>query len=195
MVTIKGVMPCIIRGQISIWLILFISLALSGVIFFLQDQKTIIGLTNEHIHLSENAVSGSILQQERKLKVQDCVLGYEYWMSLKAQAERYSTEHVKLFLIDQITFKQNQGCRINEELQQGLLNYFHKNKYPADDISLLFKLSDKTQSDIIQQQRYLQYQKEKEALVDWVEDNLQPGQSYEEVYSNELLKLQNRIFE
>jgi predicted nucleotidyltransferase len=189
MVTKKRVRITTIRGQTSYWLVLFIALALSVAVLLFQSPSIQIELTNKVNEIVENQPDK--LNQPIK---KSCVLEREYWQRLQQSLKDISVSETKQLIFDQLSYKKQQGCKISPALQQGIINLMQKADQPIEEFEKIFEFSDQLQHDIFQQQKYEQYQQQKKQLGSWVEDNIQPGESYEEVYSRELLLLQQEIF-
>lgn len=202
MVTKKAVKPSIIRGQIkgqvSYWLILFIAVIFSAIIFLLQSKTIHIGFTNTLEEVQEMPLLNLKKANIALLNQEKCVLAEEYWIVLndKLNNERnvLSDQEAIQLVLDELDYKKEQNCVFSEALKIAILNYFQTKKYSTTNLLSMFSMSSQAQRDALQQEKYLQYQNEKKDLKQWVEDNLQPDESYDEVYSRELMKLQNSIF-
>lgn len=190
MVTKNYLMPSAERGQIKYWLILFIALALSVTLMLLPLTDVKIDSTNGMDEMSE-----ILLLTPNSSEKDSCILDHDYWLSLRKQLENYSGVEASQLIFDKLRYKKDMGCEISDSLQQGILNYIQQRDQPTEIFENLFDIEGQVQNDVFQQQKYQDYQQRKKQLSHWVEDNIQPNESYEEVYSRELLLLQQEIFQ
>jgi len=183
MVNKKMTFPTTNRGQISVWLILFMVVTLSALLIIFSPISTIVGSTNKITQQQNNASVSD-------LDLDNCLLTQHEWRNLHA---KYS--HDSLALIDNLREKINKDCTLNDDVQKALLNFLLVNQ-PEHSMELIqeFIPDENMVNTINYEHSYQQYQIKKQELKYWVEDNLLPGESFEERYSKELIQLQNEIF-
>ena len=203
MVTKKLLLPSINRGQSLIWPILLIALTLSATLLFFFDTEPAIGLTNNEFNAPIGSVSADseiVKRDNKKNGKTPCFLDHSSWQSIEQQMQLLDDIEHHPFVLDQVQHKIEQGCKPNNEFQSALSHFLtHQgdsieeiNQRLSDDYKIT--INDDIVHNELQQQYYEEYQQQKAALPQWVEDNKQPHETYDQVYARELLKLQQEIY-